>query len=222
MVAEDLINNMIPPLKPGDSAQLALNWMDKFRLNQLPIVDNGKFLGIISESDIFDSGAEALASIADIELSIEDATIKPFQHYYDIIKIATEAESKVLAVIDDEGSYLGVIPVKDTIPLFSQMSAMKGPGAILVLSMNERDYSLAEISRLIEENHVKVLSVHVSPEVKDTQKLRVTIKTNSTEISAVVATLERFGYYIMANFHADELLDGDNERLDLLFRYLNI
>ena len=30
------------------------------------------------------------------------------------------------------------------------------PGGILVLSMNYVDYSLSEISRLIEENHAKI------------------------------------------------------------------
>ncbi len=221
MVAEDLINSMIPPLKMNDSVEMALVWMDKFRLNQLPIVDNGTFAGIICEQDIIDANVEKGALIKDVDIPLINATIKPYQHYYDVIKIASAEGAKVIAVLDEANEYLGVIPVKDTIPLFSQMSAMSGPGAIMVLSMNEIDYSLAEISRLVEENQVKILSVHVAPESSENSRIRVTIKTNNSEISAVKATLERFDYNVIAYFQAEELNDGTSDRLDLLFRYLD-
>lgn len=222
MVAEDLINAMIPPLKPTDTTQQALNWMDKLKINQLPIVDKGVFIGIISENDILDTKASASTIIKDIPLSIQDAEIKPMQHFYDVLKIASKTNSKLLAVLTDEKEYLGVIPVKDTLNFFNQMSAMNGPGAIIVLSMDERNYSLAQISRLIEENDVKILSVLVAPEMPNSNKIRVTIKTNSSEISRVVATLERFEFSIVAQFQGEELLKNDSNRLDMLFRYLNI
>lgn len=43
MIAEELINQMIPPLKVSDSAEKAKKWMEEFRLTQLPVVENNNF-----------------------------------------------------------------------------------------------------------------------------------------------------------------------------------
>jgi predicted transcriptional regulator len=50
----DLINDMIPPLKGTDDAAKALIWMEELRLEYLPVVDNQKFLGFLSEGAILD------------------------------------------------------------------------------------------------------------------------------------------------------------------------
>lgn len=54
MIAQELINHMIPPLKPNDLAEKAVAWMEELRCNQLPVVENSKFLGLISEEIILD------------------------------------------------------------------------------------------------------------------------------------------------------------------------
>ena len=46
MIAEDLINNMIPPLKSSDTIQKALDWMGNLRQNQLPVAENSRFIGM--------------------------------------------------------------------------------------------------------------------------------------------------------------------------------
>ncbi|WP_237717836.1 hypothetical protein [Pontibacter sp. BAB1700] len=45
MIAEELINQMIPPLKLYDTVDKALRWMDEFRVNELPVSRNRKYMG---------------------------------------------------------------------------------------------------------------------------------------------------------------------------------
>ena len=54
MIAEELINQMIPPLKLTDTAAYAIVWMEEFRTKELPVVNNGKFLGLIDEDQILE------------------------------------------------------------------------------------------------------------------------------------------------------------------------
>ena len=54
MIAKDLISDVIPLLKTSDTAQTALNWMEIFHVSHLPIVNNVDYLGLISDSDIYD------------------------------------------------------------------------------------------------------------------------------------------------------------------------
>lgn len=221
MIAEDLINNMIPPLKPSDSIQKALDWMSNFRLNQLPIAEYGKFIGIVNEDQVLDE-ENKLLHISDLDIYLDDVTVKPYQHFYDIMKVASINDCEIVGVINDTNDYLGVIDVKDTIKIFGQMSAMQGPGGILILRMNENNYSLQEISRLVEENNAKILSLNISNDDNSIDKIRITLKLNISEMSYVVATLERFNYEIIASFQENELQNNKREHLGLLMKYLNI
>jgi len=222
MTAAELINQMIPPLKTTDKGRQALNWMDEFRINQLPVIDDElSYKGLISENVIMESG--------DLDKSLEDYTLIgtdqfafPATHFYDVIKLAMKNKMQVVAVLDDEKKFLGVISVNDTTAAMAQMFASQGPGGILVLSMQENQYSLAEISRHVESNNAKIISCFVVNDEFDPSMVKVTLKLNKSDLSRVIATLERYEYKIIAHFQETELLSNDKERLDLLLRYLNI
>jgi predicted transcriptional regulator len=138
------------------------------------------------------------------------------------MEVAIRNKIQVVPVLDEQQEYFGVITVNDTIAAFGQMSALQGQGGILVLSMNERDYSLSEISRHVEENKAKILSAYVSPDELDPYKIKLTLKLNITDLNRIIATLERFDYRIVAQFHDAADVKEDQDRLDLLLRYLNI
>ena len=88
--------------------------------------------------------------------------------------------------------------------------------------MNHVDYSLAEISRLVEENHAKILSSIVKEDPLDPGKLRLTLKINQLDLSRIVATLERFGYKVIGRYHETKVLGDEKDRIDMLLRYLDI
>lgn len=221
MVALELINHMIPPLKPTDDGHKAIVWMEELRMNQLPVIEKGRFLGFVTEEIILEEN-DSKQPVNQYDLEGEQCFVTEHQHFYDVIKVASEYELQLVAVLSETGMFQGVIALEDTISAFAESTAVQEPGAILVLLMNQRDYSLAEISRLIEAESVKILSSTVNSDPKDSAKLRVTLKLNKTEVSHITASLERFGYQIIGRFQEDEIKSNDQERFDLLMRYLNI
>ena len=54
MIAEELINQMIPPLKLYDTVDKALRWMDEFRVNELPVVSNRRYMGLATEQHLIE------------------------------------------------------------------------------------------------------------------------------------------------------------------------
>ncbi|WP_207433948.1 CBS domain-containing protein [Sabulibacter ruber] len=221
MIAEELINQMVPPLKLTDTGEKAVRWMDEFRLNQLPVVKNRKYLGLITEENVLEA-KNPKQVLENIPFDFEHVHVQQNQHFYNVMELAIKNKVQVVPVLDDLQEYLGVITVNDTIAAFGQMSALQGQGGILVLCMAERDYSLSEISRLVESNNAKILSAYVSPDEADIFKMKLTLKINTVELSRIVATLERFGYKITAQFHDTSSTPEDQDRLDMLLRYLNI
>ena len=221
MIAEELINQMIPPLKISDSVEKAVRWMEEFRVNQLPIVKNRQYMGMITEDDIIEKNLYGV-TLDTLELGYQEVFAMHYQHFYNVMELAIRNKIQVVPVLDEHHDFLGVITVNDTIAAFGQMSALQGQGGILVLSMNERDYSLTEISRHVEENNAKILSAYVSPDETDGHKIKVTLKINRTDLNRIIATFERFDYRIVAQFQDAADVKDDQDRLDLLLKYLNI
>jgi acetoin utilization protein AcuB len=221
VIAEDLINHMIPPLKATDDAHKAIVWMEEFRCNYLPVVDDQRLLGFISEEIIFESN-EIDKNVGHFKLVGQSCYVSLDTHFYDILKVAADHKLQMVAVVNDDNTYNGVITVQDTLTSFAQTAAVQMPGGILVLSMNHFDYSLAEISRLIEENHAKILSSIVKEDPLNPQKIRLTLKINQKDLSRVVATLERFGYNVIGRYQETKPVAEEKDRLDMLMRYLDI
>jgi acetoin utilization protein AcuB len=221
VIAEDLINQMIPPLKASDDAHKAIVWMEEFRCNHMPVVENGKLLGFITEEIILESN-DIEKKLGEFELVGKACYVHMSSHFYDILKVAADNKLQMVCVLDDEDIYTGVITVQDTLTSFAQTAAVQMPGAILVLSMNYNDYSLAEISRLIEENRARILSSIVKEDPLDPGKIRLTLKLNELELSRIVATLERFNYKVIGRYQETKPLGSEKERIDMLLRYLDI
>lgn len=212
---------MIPPLKGTDDAHKAIVWMEEFRCNHLPVVEDGKLLGFISEEIILEEN-DIEKKVKDFSLIGQHCVVQLYSHFYDILKVAADNKLQLVAVLNDDQTYCGVITVQDTLTSFAQTAAVQMPGGILVLSMSLVDYSLAEISRLVEENHAKILSSIVKEEPLDQGKIRLTLKINQLDLSRIVATLERFGYKVIGRYQESKPMGDDKERIDMLLRYLDI
>ncbi len=221
MIAEELINHMVPPLKVTDDAHKAIVWMEEFRCNYLPVVDDGQLLGFISEEIILESN-DIEKSVSKFPLVGKDCTVPMDSHFFDVLRVAGEHKINMVAVLNEENRYAGIITVQDVMASFAQSASVQMPGGILVLSMDLMDYSLAEISRYVEENNAKIISSTMVEDSLDKGKIKLTLKINQLDLSRIVATLERFGYRVIGRYQEDARDDDSKERLDMLMKYLNM
>ena len=127
----------------------------------------------------------------------------------------------LIAVIEEE-QFLGVISIQDVVEAFSKMSAIRSPGAIIVVSMQQIDYSMTEISRIIESEYGKILSSFIENNPEDASKLLITIKLNVENANNIISALERFGFTISSIYAKDAEDNTEQERLDTLMKYLKI
>lgn len=221
MTAEELINHMIPPLKVTDDAHKAIVWMEEFRCNHLPVVNDGQLLGFISEEFILESN-DIGKRLSDFQLTAQKCSVPLNAHFYEILKVAGDNKLQIVAVHNDARQYAGVITIQDILATFAQSASVQMPGAIIVLSMDLVDYSLAEISRYVEENNAKIISSTMVEDPMDKGKIKLTLKINQVDIKRIVATLERFNYRVIARYKETPHEDHEKEKIDLLLRYLEI
>jgi hypothetical protein len=88
--------------------------------------------------------------------------------------------------------------------------------------MNMNEYSLAEISRIIESENGKVLSSFISTDPLDNNKIKLTLKIDKPELRHIKATLERFGYRILDQYQEVEEASSEEDRIGNLLRFLDI
>ncbi|MCA8832198.1 CBS domain-containing protein [Hymenobacter pini] len=222
ILAEDLLNQMIPPLKVTDSTEKAARWLEEFHVGQLPVLDNRQYRGLITESDLLDrEGVECL--LGSLPLNYAEVHVQHDQHFYNIIELAVQNKIQLVPVLDAQHEYMGVVTVSDTLAAFGKVPVTTSQQGILVLAMEERDYSLSQISRYVEENNAKIMSAHVAQDEHDPYRIRLTLKLNTPNLTRIIATLERFGYSITAQFSGTgEVTEDEQERYNALLRYLNI
>lgn len=221
MLASELIDPMLPSLKPADLVGQALEWMQEHRVGQLVLTDQGEYRGVISEELLLDV-ADDERPLSDVMRLFEQTFAYEDQHLYELIGLALQNRMEVVAVLNESREFSGTISTGELLKQFAQELGVQEAGAILILNLNERDYSLAEVGRLVESNNVKIISSYFSSAAYgQPDRSRLTLKLNRREITPVISTLERFGYRIEAAFANAPVESIDQERLDSLLRFLN-
>ncbi|MVM38006.1 CBS domain-containing protein [Spirosoma sp. HMF3257] len=221
MLAAELIDPMLPALKPTDSVGQALDWMQEHHVGQLVLTDQGDYRGIVSEELLMDV-ADDERPLGNVMRLFEQTYVHEDQHLLEVLGLVIQQQMEVVAVLNEGKEFIGTISVGELLKQFAQELGVQDIGAILILNMNERDYSLTEISRLIESNNVKIIGSYFSSAAYGMpDRSRLTLKLNRRDISPVISTLERFGYHIEAAFANAPVESIDQERLDSLLRYLN-
>lgn len=220
MIANELISDEIPTVKTSDTGLDVTHWMEEYKVSHLPIVNKHEYIGLISDTDIMDS------DITDEELSkYKLSLMRPYvlqgQHIYDVIKMFSNLKLTVLPVLDTNENYIGSIPIIALLQEFSTIAATHEPGGIIVLEMNEHDYSLSQIAQIVEGNDGKILGCYVNS-TEDSTKIAVTVKVNKEEISGILQTFHRYNYNVRASFHQREFNDDVKNRFDSFMNYLNM
>ena len=220
MLAKELIKDVVPPLRTSDTGLKALSWMEEFRVSHLPIVNNIKFLGLISYDDILSLNAPS-EPLGNHSLSLSRPFVYESQNIYDVIKIVSKLGLTLTPVLSADEQYLGVITLPDLVGNFAAIEAVHDPGGIIVLELNKNDYVLSEIAHIIEGNDARILSTFITSR-PDSNKLELTIKVNKMDLSRIIASFNRYNYVVKATYHESEHEADLQERFDSFMNYLNI
>lgn len=220
MLAGDLITDEIPPLKITDTVELALDWMEQFKVSHLPVVNNRQLIGVVSETDMLDyERPDEQINVS--KLNLMRPVIEHHQHAYDLIRIMSGNNLTLVPVIDEQGFYKGCITLKGIVQNLSTMMSVQNPGGVIVLELNQNDYSVTQIGNIIEANDTKILSLHVSSQ-PDSTKIEVTIKVNREDLSRILQTFNRYNYSVKATYHHGDYNRDLDDRMNEFMHFLNV
>ncbi|MCX6283756.1 MAG: CBS domain-containing protein, partial [Bacteroidetes bacterium] len=211
MIARDLINDSVIALRPSDIGSDALGLMDELRVSHLPVVSELEFIGLISDSDIYNRG-EFEEAVWNGKITLIKPYIYENQHFYDAMLIISDQKLSLLPVLNVKNQYMGVITLTGLVQKLTGITSLINPGGIIVLEINQKDYLLTEIAGIVESNDAKILSLYITSH-PDSTKLELTIKVNRVDIGAILQTFYRYNYTVKASWSKeDSFSDGLQDR----------
>jgi len=217
--ANTLISSSIKSVHPVEDGNRALEMMDQFRVNHLAIVKNNFYLGIVSDKEIMNWESEN-DSIEKHLNNLVSPYVKYNQHLFDIIEVLEKNNLSAVPVLDEKNHYLGVITSRKLVYSIARSATIQSPGGVIVLEMNNTDYSLTEIASIVESNEAKILSSYIISKPNSTS-IEVTIKLNKQDVVTIIKDFERRGYNVSASYKDEESNEDFLERYESLMRFLN-
>lgn len=220
MITKNYIKDFIPPLKITDTGVRAMQWMKSFHLDHLPVVEGVKYKGILRDSDL-QKVSDLNATLAELNLPYTRIFINENQYIFDALEFITKYGISIVPVLNNEGNYVGLLTLVDVIDCFAKTKSVKSPGGIIILKIKEKDYSLSEISRIVEANEGLILSSSLE-ETADPAEFELTLKINKLDLSRILASFFRLNFQVVASYHNSEFTNDMEDRYNAFMTYLNV
>lgn len=222
MLVKKFAKNDIERLSTSSSVRKALEMMDQCGVNVYPVVEEGtgKLLGMVKRSSL-EWMEDSQTKLEDIDVQ-EELSVEEGKHIFEAIRLVLKHEVRMLAVIDTDHVYQGLIRKQEMMEALSELLNLSELGSILTIEMEQYDYTLTKLIELIETEGAKILGLAVETPTGQDNRFRVSIKLNTQKTGNVTATLRRFGYHVTTNTENDFSEIDYQARASELLHYIDM
>lgn len=203
----------------SDSISFVLDKMTELHCKQMAVVEEGVFYGLIEENQLLDESNTAL-TMESLKNTLRPIYLFDYQHIYDALQMIAHNDFCFIPILDKNHHYLGSL-TKQSILIALNTILGNEESAIIVLELGPRDNALSHIAHIIEAENTNIYSTAIH-QIPDSSDLALTIKVNRTNLSAVVAALNRNNYPVKATFRDSADQTDIQNRYDLLMNYLDL
>jgi CBS domain-containing protein len=193
--------------------------MEDYDVQHLCVVTDEKFVGIVDKNTLLDTPETAIIATMQDEFIV--ASVHADEHFLAGAKLLSLHELTMLPVVSTTADLLGVITAKHMLAALTSHVGADMKGGVIVLEMEQRQYSFGEIARLVETNDAYVTQLNTATDTQ-TGMLLVTLQINRIEVSTIVATFQRYDYSVKYYFGEENYQNELKENYNHLLSYLNM
>lgn len=219
MLAASITAKGFPLLHLEDKVSFSLQCMEDFDLQELAVVKDDYFLGLVQKADLLD--ADDSATLMVLSEQLKKIMIADTAHFLTALDLFSKHQLSILPVLNEQQECIGMIPQKSLNDALAKFLGVEFPGAILVLSVAPYQYSLAEMSRLVESNNAQILQLNSYYDEKNGAMI-ITLKINKDEAQAIIATFQRYDYQLVQYFGKTPLHNDIEAHYHHLMNYLDV
>jgi acetoin utilization protein AcuB len=220
MLAGELNKDLIPHLKLEDTVAKALQLMADYKVSHLPVATEDKYLGLISEEDLLDAESNKLP-ISTFQNDLLHVSIRTVEHFTLAVNIISENQTNIVPVVNEAQQLVGTITAQSLLEAFGTFTGAQEPGGIIVLEMERSQFSISEISRIVESNDATIYHLNTTV-MPVTGFLNVTLQINKRELAVIVAAFKRYEYDVIYYFGDEKFESQIDTNYQNLLNYLKI
>jgi len=180
--------------------QEAISLMKKHSIRHLPVIEEGRLVGLVTEGDMRQVFVASLIE----ELSIDDVMIK------DPITVKVDAEiddaarlihyNKIggLPVVDEGQRLLGIITVADIMAAFIELMGVLKSSSRIDIVLGQDPEAFEEVSRIISSKGGKIISVGMLPQSNRKENIYF-FRLKKRRIGKITDALGEAGYTVTAS-----------------------
>lgn len=214
----EYITNDFKAIDSQDTISSVQTFFDDLHFSHFPIIEEGIYIGSIAAEDIetFDFDKK----VTDYRFTLEGFFARTTTIWLDVLEVFAKNHTNLVPVLDENNTYVGYYEIEDIMKFFHETPFLKEPGAIIIVKKPISEYSMSQITQIVESNNGKVLGVFISE--ADGNSVEVTLKISLGAMNEIIQTFRRYDYEIMSEHQEDNYINNLKERSDYLDKYLNI
>jgi len=201
-----------------DTIASVKDFFDDLTFSHFPVVEEGIYIGSISSEDIetFDNDKKVI----DYRYTLASFFTRTNSIWLEVLEVFAKNHTNLIPVLDENNNYIGYYEIDDIMSFFHQTPFLKEQGRIIKVKKGVLDYSMSQITQIVESNNGKLLGLFISE--SDVDSIEVTMKISLGAINEIVQTFRRYNYEIISEHQEDNYISSLKERSDYLDKYLNI
>jgi Mg/Co/Ni transporter MgtE len=194
------------------------DFFDDLTFSHFPVVEEGIYIGSISSEDIetFDNDKKVI----DYKYTLASFFTRTDSIWLEVLEVFAKNHTNLIPVLDEKSSYIGYYEIDDIMSFFHQTPFLKEQGRIIKVKKGVLDYSMSQITQIVESNDGKLLGLFISE--SDVDSIEVTMKISLGAINEIIQSFRRYNYEIISEHQEDNYINNLKERSDYLDKYLNI
>jgi predicted transcriptional regulator len=215
---KDYINTDFKPLQSSDMISEVQDFLLDMTFSHFPVMEEDVYIGSIATADVetFDSDKR----IIDYRYTLEGFFVRSTDIWLDVLEVFAKNHTNVVPVLDETNKYTGYYELEDIMKFFHETPFLKEPGGIIVVKKGITDYSMSQITQIVESNNGKLLGLFISE--ADVESVQITMKISLGAMNDIIQTFRRYNYEIISEHQEDNYINNLKERSDYLDKYLNI
>ena len=156
----EYINKENKPFNSNETINEVQDLFMDFSYSHFPVLENETYIGSLSRED-----AETLNPDTKIEtnrINLERFFAKSSMNWLDVQELFARNQTNLMPVLDENNKYLGYFEMEEFIRIFHETPFLKEEGGIIVIRKNNTDFSMSQITQIVESNNPKLLGLFIS------------------------------------------------------------
>ena len=207
MIVKEVMRTNVICASSDTKATEVKNMMTENNVSKLPIVDNGKLVGIVTKNDLLKAEPSSATTLDMFEISylLSKLTVKkimntkvisvgPNEVVEEAARIMVDNKISCLPVVDGD-ALIGIITKSDLFHMFTEMFGAREKGVRVVALVNDAPGVLAKVAKEISDLNANIISAVTTKQGID-NKIMLTIKATGLDEAKMKSIFEDAGFEI--------------------------